>query len=85
MPRSGFIELYEKIPGSKPTVDYAWRLSGGNPRILGQFYRLQWSLDAVVEWFLRTTKLEHFICSLSSTERVASRSRWRLRLAFPQR
>jgi dephospho-CoA kinase len=69
MSRSGFIELYEKIPGSKPTVDYAWRLSGGNPRILGQFYRLQWSLDAVVEWFLRTTKLEYFIRSLSSTER----------------
>jgi hypothetical protein len=34
MGRKDFEELYEKIPGSKPSFDEVWRLTGGNPRTL---------------------------------------------------
>ena len=49
MPRKGFEELYEKIPGPKPSFDEIWRLTGGNPRMLSMLYRARWSVDSVVE------------------------------------
>jgi len=31
MPRDGFQELYERIPGNKPPFEEVWKLTGGNP------------------------------------------------------
>jgi len=47
MSRSGFEELYEKIPGSKPSVDEAWRLTGGNPDALRRLHQAGWSVGRV--------------------------------------
>jgi len=48
MSRRGFEELYEKIPGSKPSFEEVWRLAGGNPHMLAQLYEAKWSVDDVV-------------------------------------
>jgi GTPase SAR1 family protein len=48
MPREGFEELYERIPGPKPGFDEVWRLTGGNPALLSRLYQAGWSADAVV-------------------------------------
>jgi len=34
MPKEGFRQLYEKLPGHKPPFEEVWRLTGGNPRML---------------------------------------------------
>ncbi len=47
--RRGFEELYEQLPGVKPSVDDAWRWTGGNPRYLGRLYGARWDVDRVVE------------------------------------
>jgi len=38
MPREGFRQLYEKLPGPKPPFEEAWRLAGGNPGMLSRLY-----------------------------------------------
>jgi hypothetical protein len=48
MGRKGFEELYEKIPGPKPSFDDVWRLAGGNPYMLSLLYRYSWRVDAVI-------------------------------------
>jgi energy-coupling factor transporter ATP-binding protein EcfA2 len=48
MSRRGFEELYEKIPGSKPSYDEVWRLTGGNPDALRRLYQASWSVEEVV-------------------------------------
>jgi len=49
MSRGGFRQLYEQLPGPKPSFDEAWRLTGGNPRYLGELYQRGWSVEAVVD------------------------------------
>jgi hypothetical protein len=48
MPRRGFEELYEKLPGPKPGFEEAWRLTGGNPEMLARLYEAKWNVDAIV-------------------------------------
>ena len=36
MSREGFRQLYERVPGPKPSFEEVWRWTGGNPRILRQ-------------------------------------------------
>ena len=48
MPREGFRELYDKIPGPKPPFEEAWRLTGGNPSLLGELYKARWDADRVI-------------------------------------
>jgi hypothetical protein len=40
MPRKGFEELYEKIPGPKPSFEEIWRLTGGNPSVFHSYTKL---------------------------------------------
>jgi hypothetical protein len=42
MSREGFEGLYEQIPGPKPDVEEAWRLTGGNPGVLARLYETKW-------------------------------------------
>uniref|UniRef100_A0A7C5UU87 AAA family ATPase n=1 Tax=Ignisphaera aggregans TaxID=334771 RepID=A0A7C5UU87_9CREN len=70
MSREGFEELYKKLPDPKPQFEEVWRLAGGNPYILEQLYQAKWSTDKVIKWIVRSKKLEAFIASLSSTEKV---------------
>jgi len=48
MPRKGFEELYERVPGPKPPFEEVWRLTGGNPDALRMLYQAGWSADALV-------------------------------------
>jgi len=49
MPREGFQELYERLPGRKPSFDDVWRLTGGNPRVLAELYGSGWRTEDVVK------------------------------------
>ncbi|WP_083805476.1 carbamoyltransferase C-terminal domain-containing protein [Vulcanisaeta moutnovskia] len=46
--KEGFRQLYEQIPGGKPDFEEAWRLTGGNPRILEMLYKANWDTEAVI-------------------------------------
>ncbi|WP_054854122.1 ATP-binding protein [Vulcanisaeta distributa] len=49
MSKEGFRQLYDQIPGSKPSLEETWRLTGGNPRMLEILYKARWNVDRVVE------------------------------------
>jgi energy-coupling factor transporter ATP-binding protein EcfA2 len=42
MPKEGFKELYERIPGPKPSLEDIWRLTGGNPDMFRRLYQSSW-------------------------------------------
>jgi len=69
MGREGFEELYEQIPGPKPNVEEAWRLTGGNPWVLAQLHEAGWRPEKVVEALAERKKLALFAGSLSGEER----------------
>ncbi|MGC8974362.1 MAG: ATP-binding protein, partial [Thermoproteus sp.] len=48
MSREGFRQLYDQIPGHKPPFEEVWRLTGGNPKLLGELYEHGWDADRVV-------------------------------------
>ena len=48
MGREGFQQLYEQLPSPKPGFEEAWRLTGGNPRMLSMLYEAGWDVEAVV-------------------------------------
>ncbi len=53
MPREGFQQLYEKLPGPKPPFNEVWKWAGGNPNVLRELYMAGWSKDAVVAQLIR--------------------------------
>jgi hypothetical protein len=53
MPREGFQQLYEKLPGPKPPFNEVWKWAGGNPNVLRELYMTGWSSDAVVAQLIR--------------------------------
>jgi hypothetical protein len=57
MPREGFKQLYEKIPGPKPSFEEVWRLTGGNPGMLSRLYSTGWNSGAVVTRLIREKRL----------------------------
>jgi energy-coupling factor transporter ATP-binding protein EcfA2 len=69
MPRKGFEELYEQVPGPKPDFEEVWRLTGGNPRVLAQLYEAKWQPEKVVETLAEKKRLTLFAGSLSPEER----------------
>jgi hypothetical protein len=70
MSESGFLELYNKIPGAKPPFKDVWRVTGGNPDVLSQLYQHEWDVDKVVESLVEHRKLRLFIRSLSDIEKA---------------
>ena len=57
MSKSGFKELYEKIPGDKPSFEYVWKLTGGNPFILSQLHGIGWNIDTIVNTLIEEKNL----------------------------
>jgi len=53
MPREGFQQLYEKLPGPKPPFNEVWKWAGGNPNVLRELYMAGWSRDTVVAQLIR--------------------------------
>jgi energy-coupling factor transporter ATP-binding protein EcfA2 len=69
MSREGFEQLYRQIPGPKPDVEEAWKLTGGNPYLLRELYRKQWNVDEVVAELLEAKALRDFATALTGEER----------------
>jgi hypothetical protein len=69
MSRGGFEELYERLPGPRPPLEEAWRLTGGNPEALARLYQARWDVDAVVRSLAASKRLDAFVLSLSDEGR----------------
>ncbi|MEM4731547.1 MAG: ATP-binding protein [Desulfurococcaceae archaeon] len=69
MPRDGFRQLYDKLPGEKPPFEKVWRAAGGNPNLLAELYKARWDADSVVKELLREKRIKAFVNSLSDAER----------------
>jgi energy-coupling factor transporter ATP-binding protein EcfA2 len=69
MSREGFEQLYEQLPGPKPDVEDAWRLTGGNPGVLARLYQAGWSADEVVKSLIASKNLDTLAPTLSPEER----------------
>jgi len=57
MPKKGFEELYEKIPGPKPSFEEVWRLTGGNPEVLKTLYINKWNIEQVTNVIIRSKRI----------------------------
>ena len=57
MPREGLQQLYDRIPGAKPSFEDVWRWTGGNPEMLVKLYRSGWAVGRVVGDVLRGKRL----------------------------
>jgi energy-coupling factor transporter ATP-binding protein EcfA2 len=57
MSKRGFEELYQKVPGPKPSFEEVWRLTGGNPHMLAQLYEAKWGVDDVVARLIEMKEL----------------------------
>jgi hypothetical protein len=68
MPREGFQQLYERIPGPKPSFEEVWRLTGGNPEMLVRLYKAGWNAEEVVLRLMQNKQL--------SAEFVSRWRRW---------
>jgi hypothetical protein len=68
MPKEGFQQLYEKLPGAKPPFEDVWRWTGGNPEMLARLYKAGWDVEEVVLHLMQNKKL--------SAEFTRRRGRW---------
>ena len=64
MDREGFRELYDQLPGDKPSLGIVWRASGGNPRILRALYAMNWSIEDARDWLAEEKSLGTLLRSL---------------------
>lgn len=69
MSREGFKELYDQIPGEKPSYEDIWMVTGGNPRLLGLLYSAHWDVEKVVAELIRGKGVEIFVTSLNNIEK----------------
>jgi len=69
MSKEGFRELYDQIPGEKPPLEEAWKLAGGNPRVLKDLYLSGWSLKEAAEKIVAGRGLKKVIGDLTETQR----------------
>jgi energy-coupling factor transporter ATP-binding protein EcfA2 len=70
MNKEGFEQLYQKIPGPKPPLEEAWKLTGGNPYILRELYRKQWNVNSVAIGIIEAKDLRDFVTTLKEEERI---------------
>ena len=71
MPRDGFSELYGQVPGENPGLDEAWRLTGGNSRLLGVLYENDWDAEKVARLIMRSKNLAELVAELDADEKQA--------------
>nr|WP_181953804.1 ATP-binding protein [Pyrobaculum arsenaticum] len=69
MPRDGFKQLYDQIPGEKPLFEVVWKAAGGNPGLLAWLYKTKWRSDSVVKKLIREKRIKAFISKLGDEER----------------
>ena len=66
---TGFTQLYNLIPSPKPSPREAWRLTGGNPRMLERLHVSNWDTDKVVGTLIASKRLRRLVESLSRDEK----------------
>jgi len=69
MPREGFRELYDQVPGDKPSFEEVWRLTGGNPGALKDLYLSGWSIEKAVERIVSSRGLKKVLGDLAEVQR----------------
>ncbi|MEM1597640.1 MAG: ATP-binding protein [Pyrobaculum sp.] len=69
MPREGFRQLYDQLPGEKPPFDEAWRLTGGNPELLEVLYRAGWDFHKLAVDLATSRNLYNWAAGLRDWER----------------
>ncbi|MEM4969614.1 MAG: ATP-binding protein, partial [Sulfolobales archaeon] len=69
MSREGFKHLYDQLPGVKPLFDDIWRITGGNPKLLAELYRVGWDVERVLKGVINEKKIDVFIASLDASGR----------------
>ncbi len=52
MARESFKQLYSQLPSGKLGLEEAWRITGGNPRMLGELITRGWNTKEVVNWLM---------------------------------
>ncbi|AAL62768.1 MAG: ATP-binding protein [Pyrobaculum sp.] len=57
LPKEGFKQLYDQIPGEKPSFEKVWRATGGNPHLLGELYEAKWDVGIVVDKLVERKRL----------------------------
>ncbi|MGC8571624.1 MAG: ATP-binding protein, partial [Caldivirga sp.] len=62
--------LYEQILGSKPSFEDVWLLTGGNPKILEELYRVSWRVSELLNDAVESRMLRVFVGNLTSAERM---------------
>jgi hypothetical protein len=70
MNKEGFEQLYQKIPGPKPSLEEAWKLTGGNPYMLQELYRKQWNVDDIITEIIEAKALRRFVTALKEERRA---------------
>ena len=69
MPKEGFEQLYEQIPEPKLEFEEVWKLTGGNPRMLAELYRVGWNRWEVVNYLVVEKNMKSFTASMGDRER----------------
>ena len=67
MPRDGFTQLYDLLPSPKPSLDEAWRWTGGNPRALERLYGAGWDVEGAIDDIAKLRNLK--VWAVSGEER----------------
>ncbi|MEM1610656.1 MAG: ATP-binding protein [Sulfolobales archaeon] len=67
--KEGFKHLYDQLPGVKPLFDDIWRITGGNPKLLAELYRVGWDVERVLKGVINEKKIDVFIASLDASGR----------------
>ncbi len=60
MPREGFKQLYEQLPEPKPDLEEVWKLTGGNPRMLAELYKVGWNQWEVINGLVMRKNIKAF-------------------------
>ena len=68
MKADGFRQLYDQIPGEKPSFDDIWKLTGGNPRLLAQLYENKWNVNTIMKLIIEKRNLESFVDNLEKIQ-----------------
>ncbi len=68
MSLEGFRELYEQVPGDKPPLLDAWRMTGGNPRVLARLLEAGWRWEKIISEIIEERGLRLLRARLSDRE-----------------
>ncbi|MEM1598912.1 MAG: ATP-binding protein [Pyrobaculum sp.] len=69
MPREGFRQLYDAMPGPKPPFEEVWRWTGGNPRYLEELYKAGWDVGGLLKEFVKSRGLVGKLAGLGDAAR----------------